>query len=225
MDALFCYHIMLMVLATLAFIFLWTGFSTPGWLVVTFQERQAESEYTVSSINRSLFYDIHCPQELRDCKTCQAGDASDECVTDMAYVAYTYHYTWIEALTADKEEWVAWRVIMIVAVVLATFGFILVLCLVCCIFRTYTYRLVASTGFFLWLIAGIIVWVPVGMVADMQSNVQDTVDSDVPHDATMHIPYSVVLVGIAGFLALVVALMLLWLTGSRSRPLRTYRNR
>lgn len=213
MDALFCYHIVLMLVATTAFIFLWIGFSTPGWLVVSFQEAQARNEYTVSSLNRSLFYDIHCPQELKDCKTCRAGDTSARCVADFGFQQYSQHFTWIEQLTSETEEWLGWQVIMCVVVGFCSIGFILVLCLVCCIFRTWTYRVIATTGFFLWLIAGLLVWVPVGMDAHMHVQIENKVDNDVMHDATLHIPYSIILVAIGGFLALITAFMLLWLTG------------
>ncbi|XP_060576945.1 uncharacterized protein LOC132734259 [Ruditapes philippinarum] len=213
MDRLFCYHIVLMLVATIAFILFWIGFATPGWLVVTFQENEFEREYTVSSLNRSLFYDILCPQELFDCKTCQAGDSSMECVRDMAFVKYTSHYTWIELLTSDTEEWVAWRVIMVLVMITCTIGFILVLCLVCCIFRTFVYRAVALTAFFLWIIAGILTWIPVGMVTHMHLEIHDSVNDDVIHDSTLHIPYSVVLVALAAFLAIITALMLLCLIG------------
>lgn len=55
---------------------------------------------------------------------------------------------------------------------------------------------------------------PVGMIAHMHLEIKETVDNDIDHDGTLHIPYSVVMVGIAGFLAVVVALMLIWLTGT-----------
>ena len=56
-------------------------------------------------------------------------------------------------------------------------------------------------------------WVPVGMIAHMHLDIKEEVDSDIAHDATLHTPYSVVLVAIAGFLAILTALMLIWLTG------------
>lgn len=228
MDAVFCYHIVLMLIATVAFIFLWFSFATPGWLVVTFQEAEARSEYTVSSLNRSLFYDIHCPQELKDCKTCAAGDESTQCVQDMRFVQYSQHISWIEQLTSGTEEWLAWRVIMIIVVVVCSIGFIAVLCLVCCIFRTGTYRVVAITAFFLWLIGGLLVWIPVGMAAHMHLQIDDDVNSNrlvsgINHDATLHVPYSVVLAGLGGFFSLIAALMLLWLTGAcRKREESSY---
>jgi len=52
MDKLFCYHIVLMLVATVSFILLWAGFGTPGWLAVTFQENEAHQEWTVSSLNK-----------------------------------------------------------------------------------------------------------------------------------------------------------------------------
>lgn len=51
------------------------------------------------------------------------------------------------------------------------------------------------------------------MIAYMHTEIEDTVNDDVAHDATLHVPYSVVLAAIAGFLALITALMLLWMTG------------
>jgi len=69
-------------------------------------------------------------------------------------VAYKYHVDWIADLTAEKEEWVLWRAIMIVAVIVATVGFVLIMCLVCCILYTSTYRIVAFFAFALWLIVG-----------------------------------------------------------------------
>ncbi|XP_045165959.2 uncharacterized protein LOC123529626 [Mercenaria mercenaria] len=213
MDALFCYHLVLMLVATVAFIFLWIGFATPGWLVVTFQESEFKNEYTVSSLNRSLFYDILCPQELKDCKTCRAGEKSQECVQDMAYVQYTSHYTWIDVLTANTEEWVAWRVIMVFVIFLCTVGFVLVLCLVCCILKTFVYRAIATTGFILWIVGGLLTWIPIGMVAHMHLEIEDTVNDDLFHDSTLHTPYSVVLVALGAFLAIITALMLLCITG------------
>ena len=52
MDSLFCYHIVLLFVATIAFCLLWIGFATPGWFVVTVQEAEAANEYTVSAVNR-----------------------------------------------------------------------------------------------------------------------------------------------------------------------------
>ena len=59
MDSLFCYHIVLLFVAAIAFCLLWIGFATPGWFVVTVQEETARKEYTVSSVNRyALIYFI-----------------------------------------------------------------------------------------------------------------------------------------------------------------------
>ena len=59
MDSLFCYHIVLLFVAAIAFCLLWIGFATPGWFVVTVQEETARKEYTVSSVNRyGLLYII-----------------------------------------------------------------------------------------------------------------------------------------------------------------------
>lgn len=76
------------------------------------------------------------------------------CLPYYIYLEYSSHYNWIEVLTAGTEEWVAWLVIMIIANVIGSIGFILVLCIVCCLFTTSVYKIVAITGFFLWLIAG-----------------------------------------------------------------------
>lgn len=51
------------------------------------------------------------------------------------------------------------------------------------------------------------------MVTDMHLDIEDTVDDDVIHDASLHVPYSVVLVALGAFLALITAIMLLFLTG------------
>ncbi|KAL4225912.1 hypothetical protein ACF0H5_013900 [Mactra antiquata] len=219
MDPLFCYHVVLMILATIAFTLLWIGFATPGWLVVTFQETEAASEHTVSSLNVSLFYELLCPQEYGDCMTCRQGDHAKKCVTDMGYPKYTSHYTWIENLTSDTEEWVAWGLMMVIVVLVCSVGFILVLCLVCCILKTRVYKYVATSAFICWLVGGLLVWVPVGMIAHMHLDIDDPIKTDhalplvISHDASLHIPYSVVITAVAGFLALVVALMLLYLTG------------
>ena len=67
----------------------------------------------------------------------------------------------------------------------------------------------------LWFIvfAAILVWVPVAMDADMHVDIKDDVDDNIPHDSTLHIPYSIIIAAIGAFVALIVALMLLWLTG------------
>lgn len=51
------------------------------------------------------------------------------------------------------------------------------------------------------------------MVTDMHLDIEDTVDDDVIHDSSLHVPYSVVLVAVGAFLALITAIMLLFLTG------------
>lgn len=72
----------------------------------------------------------------------------------LLFPAYTDHYNWIKGLTRDTEEWVAWRVIMLIVVIFLTFGFVLVMSLVCCIFKTYVYHRIAAVAFGLWLLAG-----------------------------------------------------------------------
>jgi len=59
------------------------------------------------------------------------------------------------------------------------------------------------------------------MVADMHIEIDDTVNKDVNHDATLHVPYSVVLVAFGGLFALITAIMLLWLTGDVVRHFGT----
>ena len=72
------------------------------------------------------------------------------------------------------------------------------------------------------LFLGLLVWVPVGMVAKLHVDVNDEIDTNIPHDATLHVPYSIVVLAMGGFIALVTALMLLWLTGfCRSRSDRS----
>lgn len=58
-----------------------------------------------------------------------------------------------------------------------------------------------------------LVWVPVGMVAYLHVQVKNEVDVNIPHDATLHIPYSIVILAMGGFMAFITAMMLLWLTG------------
>lgn len=216
MDSLFCYHLVLLCVAALAFCLLWIGFLTPGWIALTVQEQQAASEYTVSSMNRSLFYDVFCPQELESCKTCTHNDYT-KCITEMAFPNqapdYTNHLTWFESIVSGEEEWTLWQVITTIVVICSFFGFIFVIVLVCCLLKTWVYRTVAIGGFILWIIAGILVWVPVGMVAHLHLEHKETVDNNVPHDSTLHIPYSIIILAMGGLLAFITALMLLWLTG------------
>ena len=60
---------------------------------------------------------------------------------------------------------------------------------------------------------GLLVWIPVGMVADMHLSVDDDINDDVVHDATLHVPYSIVIAAVGGFVALVTAIMLIYLIG------------
>ena len=61
---------------------------------------------------------------------------------------------------------------------------------------------------------GKLVWVPVGMIADMHLKVSDMTGYTL-HDATLHMPYSLVIAAVGALLALITAIMLLWLTGKR----------
>ena len=72
----------------------------------------------------------------------------------MLSTAYTSHYNWIQGLTKPTEEWMAWRIIMVIVAIFTSLGFFLVLALVCCIFKTYVYHMIAAIAFFLWLLAG-----------------------------------------------------------------------
>ena len=56
----------------------------------------------------------------------------------------------------------------------------------------------------------------------MHVDVDEEIDTNIPHDATLHVPYSIVILAMGGFIALITAVMLLFLTGvCRSRSDRS----
>ena len=55
----------------------------------------------------------------------------------------------------DQVHFAFLQVVTTIVVICAFFGFIVVIVLVCCLLKTTVYRALATSGFIIWIIAGI----------------------------------------------------------------------
>ncbi|KAK3608127.1 hypothetical protein CHS0354_004785 [Potamilus streckersoni] len=206
--------ILLLLMTGLALVFLVLGYALPDWLYTTYTDSLSRT----STVHMSIWYNTLCPAFLPKCVTTSHGGLNHD-LTNLNDTEYMVLVNTIITSTDGDLVWDAWQAMTTISVTMVFLGLILAFYLVWYVrSRRIKYiKFFAVQGFCLMLVSAVLMWVPVGMAADVNrdlSNDLSKLNSQIrdgstasSKNLTMNAPSALILAAIGAFFASVSAVV------------------
>ncbi|KAL3852237.1 hypothetical protein ACJMK2_015907 [Sinanodonta woodiana] len=194
---------------TLAFVFLVIGFAIPDWIYSLYND--TSSANNDHEFHISIWYGLLCTGGQSGCTRVNNDNLTRD-ITDLQNAVFRGFASNVILFMGGNLQWNGWKAESTISVILAFLGVLTAILLVFVSNRYY--RHVAAIGFLLMISASVLMWVPVGMIAEKNMNIRDafTVVNVVTTNTfryELKIPSGLIVAAVGAFLALVAAIIFL----------------
>ncbi|KAL3852233.1 hypothetical protein ACJMK2_015903 [Sinanodonta woodiana] len=202
------WDILLILITSLALLFLVVGYALPSWLYTSYTDSLSRT----STFHMSIWYNTLCPAFLPKCMTTSHSGIDDD-LTNLKDAEYMFLVDTIIASTDGDLVWDAWQAMTTISVIMVFLGLIWAFCFVWYVRsgRTKYIKFFAVQGFFFMLVSAVLMWVPVGMAADVNRDLNNELSylnslikggaTASSKNLTMKAPSALILAAIGAFFA------------------------
>ncbi|KAK3608135.1 hypothetical protein CHS0354_004793 [Potamilus streckersoni] len=194
---------------TLALALLVIGFAIPDWIYSLYNDTStANNDY---EFHISIWYTLLCTAGQSGCTRVTNDNLTRE-INDLQNIVFRDFASNVILYMGGNLQWIGWKAESTISVVLAFLGVITAILIICVSNRFHRY--VAAIGFLFMIIASILMWIPVGMIADKNIKVRDAFNGVNANAANtfkyeLKNPSGLIVAAIGAFLAFVAAIIFL----------------